>query len=166
MTPAHAVHSEATALPSTASGGKYMCFQLREEVYGLPILEVREIIGVIPIVPVPRAPPAVRGVINLRGKVIPVLDLRLRFGMEPGTITDQSVIIVLHYAMEGQDRTMGLLVDQVLEVVPVEPDQVEPPPAVAADAAAFLRGIAKVQHRVVFLLESSRLVEGAPGAAV
>ncbi len=162
MTPAHALRPEPAVLPSTAAAGKYLCLQLREEVYGLPILDVREIIGVIPIVPVPRTPPAVRGVINLRGKVIPVLDLRLRFGMEPGSITEQSVIIVLRCTVDGQDRTMGLLVDQVLEVVPVEPDQVEPPPAVATAGAPFLRGIAKMQHRVVFLLESARLLEATP----
>lgn len=152
--------ADAGAALAAGAAGKYLCFQLRDEVYGLPILDVREIIGVIPIVPIPRSPPAVRGVVNLRGRVIPVLDLRLRFGMEPGTITEQSVIIVLQCLVHGQDRTLGLLVDQVLEVVPVEPGQVEPPPAGVADEATFLRGIAKTQSRVVFLLESARLLEG------
>jgi purine-binding chemotaxis protein CheW len=148
--------------------GKYMTFQLAQEIYGLEILKVREIIGLMDITRVPRSASFIRGVINLRGKVIPVADLRLKFGMEACQATDQTVIIVVQCAVGGRSVTMGLLVDQVLEVLQIEPAQIEPPPTLreVAIEAHFILGIGKAGERVVFLLDIAKVLgTEAPAAA-
>ena len=147
--------------------GKYMSFQLANEVYGLEIVKVREIIGLMDITRVPRCAGFVRGVINLRGKVIPVADLRLKFGMEACQPTDQTVIIVVQCAVSGRQLTMGILVDQVLEVCSIDAGQIEPPPALADDVAEaqFVLGVGKAGERVIFLLDIGRVLGDEPVAA-
>src|SRR5262249_5346755 len=112
------VSGKTETMTSGAAGlaGKYMTFRLASEVYGLEILKVRELIGLLEITRIPRAPVHVRGVINLRGKVIPVVDLRRKFELEPIDATSQTVIIVVQLAAESGGLTMGILVDEVLEV--------------------------------------------------
>ena len=140
--------------------GKYMTFQLAHEEYGLEILMVREIIGLLEITRVPRTREFVRGVINLRGKVIPVVDLRLKFGMEKCEPTDQTVIIVVQCNVDGRPLTMGLLVDQVLEVLSIDATQIEPAPSLAhADLQEdFILGVGKHEKRIVFLLDIARIL--------
>lgn len=151
-----------------ALAGKYMTFQLADEVYGLPILEVREIIGLMEITRVPRAPAFVRGVINLRGRVIPVVDLRLQFGMQACEATDQTVIIVVQCMVGGRPLTMGVLVDRVLEVLTVDGAQIEPPPDLGdrAREAEFILGVGKAQQRVVFLLDIAKVLSARDAAAM
>jgi purine-binding chemotaxis protein CheW len=146
--------------------GKYMTFQLDREVYGLEILKVREIIGLMEITRVPRTREFVRGVINLRGKVIPVVDLRLKFGMERTEATDQTVIIVVQCKVDGRTLTMGLLVDQVLEVLSIDPGDIEPTPSLAHAHldAEFILGVGKQEKRIVFLLDIDRILSSAEGA--
>jgi len=147
-------------------GGKYMTFQLAEEDYGIEILKVREIIGLMEITRVPRCPAFVRGVINLRGRVIPVIDLRLKFGMDASAATEQTVIIVAHCQVAGRALTMGVLVDRVLEVLNIEGTQIEPPPdlgEVSIDGD-FILGVGKHAHRVVFLLDIAKVLSGAEAA--
>jgi purine-binding chemotaxis protein CheW len=140
--------------------GKYMTFQLAREEYGLEILKVREIIGLMEITRVPRTREFVRGVINLRGKVIPVVDLRLKFGMEKTEATDQTVIIVVQCAVDGRPLTMGLLVDQVLEVLSIDGAQIEPAPSLAHAQLdeEFILGVGKHEKRIVFLLDIARIL--------
>jgi purine-binding chemotaxis protein CheW len=140
--------------------GKYMTFQLDREEYGLEILKVREIIGLLEITRVPRTREFVRGVINLRGKVIPVVDLRLKFGMPRCEATDQTVIIVVQCQVGGRPLTMGLLVDQVLEVLSVDAANVEPAPSLgqAAVEDEFILGVGKHDKRIVFLLDIARIL--------
>jgi purine-binding chemotaxis protein CheW len=140
--------------------GKYMTFQLAREEYGLEILKVREIIGLMEITRVPRTREFVRGVINLRGKVIPVVDLRLKFGMERTEATDQTVIIVVQCAVDGRPLTMGLLVDQVLEVLSIDASQIEPAPSLAHAQLdeEFILGVGKHEKRIVFLLDIARIL--------
>jgi purine-binding chemotaxis protein CheW len=140
--------------------GKYMTFQLAREEYGLEILKVREIIGLMEITRVPRTREFVRGVINLRGKVIPVVDLRLKFGMEKTEATDQTVIIVVQCAVDGRPLTMGLLVDQVLEVLSIDGAQIEPAPSLAHAELdeEFILGVGKHEKRIVFLLDIARIL--------
>jgi purine-binding chemotaxis protein CheW len=140
--------------------GKYMAFKLANEEYGLEILRVREIIGLMEITRVPRTPDFVRGVINLRGKVIPVIDLRLKFGMTPTEPTDQTVIIVVQCQAGDRTLTMGALVDQVLEVLPFDGSQIEPPPSFGAATfdTDFILGVGKADKRVVFLLDIGRVL--------
>jgi purine-binding chemotaxis protein CheW len=142
--------------------GKYMTFKLADEEYGLEILRVREIIGLMDITRVPRSPDFVRGVINLRGKVIPVLDLRLKFGMSATKPTEQTVIIVVQCQSQGRALTMGILVDQVLEVLSIDGAQIEPPPSFGAAAldTEFILGVGKSEKRVVFLLDIGRVLTG------
>ncbi|HET6439947.1 MAG TPA: chemotaxis protein CheW [Anaeromyxobacter sp.] len=140
--------------------GKYMTFQLAREEYGLEILKVREIIGLLEITRVPRTREFIRGVINLRGKVIPVIDLRLKFGMERCETTDQTVIIVVQCTVDGRPLTMGLLVDQVLEVLTIDADHIEPTPSLghAALDDGFILGVGKHDKRIVFLLDIARIL--------
>ena len=140
--------------------GKFMTFQLAREEYGLEILKVREIIGLMEITRVPRTRNFIRGVINLRGKVIPVVDLRLKFGMEACEPTDQTVIIVVQCTVDGRPLTMGLLVDQVLEVLTIDGSQIEPAPSLghAAVEDEFILGVGKHEKRIVFLLDIARIL--------
>ena len=140
--------------------GKYMTFKLADEEYGLAILKVREIIGLMDITRVPRSAEFIRGVINLRGKVIPVVDLRQKFGMERCEATDQTVIIVVQYALGDRMVTMGILVDQVLEVLSIEAGQIEPPPVCGSGVceADFILGVGKSEKRVIFLLDIGRVL--------
>ena len=152
----------------TALAGKYMTFKLSHEEYGLEILKVREIIGLMDITHVPRTPEFVRGVVNLRGKVIPVVDLRLKFAMAKTEATDQTVIIVVQYSLHGRNMTMGLLVDQVLEVLSIEAAQIEPPPEFGDSTVRndFILGIGKAEKRVIFLLDIGRILNAEEAGAV
>ncbi len=145
---------------SVRLAGKYMSFKLADEEYGLEILKVREIIGLMDITRVPRTKDFIRGVINLRGKVEPVVDLRLKFGMAKTEATDQTVIIVVQYTYGGSEFTMGLLVDEVLEVVNIEADQIEPPPNFGSGSieADFILGVGKHDKRVIFLLDIGKVL--------
>jgi len=139
--------------------GKYMTFKLAEEEYGLEILKVREIIGLMDITRVPKTAGYIRGVINLRGKVIPVVDLRLKFGMAKTESTDQTVIIVVQYSTGTADYTMGILVDEVLEVLNIDSEQIEPPPSFGGTIESeFILGIGKSEKRVIFLLDIGRVL--------
>lgn len=140
--------------------GKYMTFKIASEEYGLEILKVREIIGLLDITRIPRTPEHIRGVINLRGRVIPVIDLRLKFGMAQAEATDQSVIIVVQYHFRGQDITTGILVDEVEEVLDVQADRIEPPPTYGSEAidTDFILGVGKADKRVIFLLDIGKVL--------
>ena len=165
-----------TAAPGAVTGselglqlaGKYMTFKLADEAYGVEILKVREIIGLMDITRVPRSAAFIRGVINLRGKVIPVADLRLKFGMDACQATEQTVIIVVQCAVGGRNLTMGIMVDQVLEVLSIEAAAIEPPPQLgeAAVEAQFILGVGKSGERVIFLLDIGRVLGREDAAAV
>jgi purine-binding chemotaxis protein CheW len=158
---------QTTSTPDTLAG-KYMSFQLGDEVFGLGILDVREIIGLMDIKRVPRAPEFIRGIINLRGRIIPVVDLRVQFGMEACTASDQAVIIVVQCEVAGRLLDMGLLVDRVLEVLQFKADQIEPPPDLGAVAVRsdFILGVGKVGKHVVFLLHIAQVLSSGDATAV
>jgi purine-binding chemotaxis protein CheW len=140
--------------------GKYMTFKLAQEEYGLEILRVREIIGLMDITRVPKTREFIRGVINLRGKVIPVIDLRLKFGMPRLEATDQTVIIVVQCTAGNSTLTMGILVDEVLEVLNIEAPQIEPPPRFGKSSVEtdFVLGVGKAEKRVIFLLDIEKVL--------
>lgn len=141
-----------TELASLA--GKYMTFRVGGEEYGLEILKVRELIGLLEITRVPHAPHGVKGVINLRGKVIPVVDLRSQLGIGEGQV-ERPVIIVVQLQRPTGPVTTGVLVDQVLEVRNITANQLEPPPSFGRDddSTKFILGIAKTEKRVVLLVD-------------
>ena len=134
-------------------GGKYLTFRLGKEQFGLEILKVREIMGWINITPVPKSPPSVRGVLNLRGKIIPVIDLRRKFDMEVVANTDRTCIIVIDVHVRGQSADVGILVDNVSEVLNIKSEDIGPPPALGSDMdASFILGMAKSPGCVTILL--------------
>lgn len=139
--------------------GKYLSFQLAEEDYGINILTIREIIGMMPITAVPRMPAFVKGVINLRGRVIPIIDLRLRFEMPPQDYNERTCIIVVEVCHGEQDTHMGIVVDAVSEVLNVLADEIEPPPSLGVSVeSSFVLGMAKMEGGVKMLLDINRVL--------
>jgi purine-binding chemotaxis protein CheW len=137
-----------------ARAGKYLTFFLGAEEYGVEILKVHEIIGILPITRVPRTPSFIRGVINLRGKVIPIIDLRDRFGM-PREEANESCIIVV--AIRGIQ--LGAVVDKVSEVLNIAEDSIEPTPSFGVDVnTEYLLGLAKGDGRVRLLLDIDKVL--------
>ncbi|MEN0067150.1 MAG: chemotaxis protein CheW [Myxococcota bacterium] len=134
---------------------KYLTFVLGSETYGLDIQYVREIIGILPITPLPDVPTWIKGVINLRGKVIPIMDVRARFMLEELPYGGRTCIIVVMV----QEWWVGLVVDTVSEVLDIPTGQIEPPPRVANRSTDhFIQGLGKVDDRVRLLLDADRLV--------
>lgn len=149
----------ATNTATLAKTSKHLTFTLADEEYGLDILKVQEIIGIMPITRVPRTPKFVRGVINLRGKVIPVVDLRTRFEVAEAEDTDRTCIVVVQVAGISGTTVMGVVVDAVSEVIDVADDDVEATPEFGAGIEAdFVLGIAKVGDRVVMMLDIDRVL--------
>lgn len=138
-----------------AAPGKYFTFTLGSESYGIPVLKVREIIRLCPVTPVATMPAHVRGVINLRGKVIPLVDLRTRFGLPAALDDDRTCIVVTQVAApQGGARPYGVLVDGVEEVVQFDAADIEPTPDFGgAIDVRFLTGIAKGSERVTMLVD-------------
>lgn len=133
-----------------AKPGQYLTFQLQAEQYGVPIETVREINRVGEITPVPRTPEYVKGVMNLRGKIIPVVNLRVKFGMETQQYTRDTCIIVIDTEI-GQ---VGMIVDSVKEVVDLTENQIEPSPVLGNETTmSFVRGMGKVDQRVIILVD-------------
>ena len=151
--------AQAAIDPGTPLAGKYLTFSLGDEGYGLEILKVQEIIGVQKITALPRAPDYLKGVINLRGKVIPVLDLRLKLGMAPAAFTRRTCIVVVQVAHEDGDVIMGVVVDEVSEVLDIDAGQIEPTPALGSSMEdRFILGVAKTEAAVKVLLDIDRLL--------
>ena len=139
--------------------GKYLTFVLSDEVYGIGILKVREIIGMMPITPVPRTPPYVKGVINLRGRVIPVIDLRLKFDLPELEYKDRTSIIVVEVMGQNKNIQLGIVVDSVSEVVNIRAGEIEDAPLFGTQMdTAFILGMAKQGDRVSILLEIDRVL--------
>ncbi len=139
--------------------GKYLTFKLADEDYGISLLKVREIIGMMPITSVPRTPEFIKGVINLRGKVIPVTDLRLRFDMPEIDYTDRTCIIVVEVEGESATVQMGIVVDAVTEVLPVKDEEIEPAPEFGAKVDThYILGMANMDGTVKILLEIDRVM--------
>ncbi len=138
---------------------KYLTFELDDEGYAIPILKVKEIIGMMQITEVPRLPKFVKGVINLRGKIIPVIDLRLKFGLEEKSYDERTSIIVVELETENSTSVSGMVVDTVNEVLDINDTDIEPPPRYGSDVdQAFLTGMGKVQENVIMLLNADKIL--------
>jgi purine-binding chemotaxis protein CheW len=139
----------AGLLNHSARGGKYLTFFLADEEYGIEILKVQEIIGLLDITMIPRAAPYIRGVINLRGKVIPIIDLRLKFGMAAVENTEETCIIVVR----ASGVEIGVVVDRVSEVLDIASSDIDAPPSFGCEVdTSSLLGIAKADGRIKLLL--------------
>lgn len=139
--------------------GKYLTFELAPEIYGIEILKVQEIIGMMNVTRVPKLPDFIKGVINLRGKVIPVIDLRLKFSLDIAEITDKTCIIVVQVARENTQTVMGLIVDEVSEVLDIKAEELEAAPTFGtAMSTDFLLGIGKVDEKVIMLINVDQVL--------
>ncbi len=140
-------------------GGKYLTFALGKEEYGLEILKVREIIGYMEITAVPRMPPHVKGVINLRGQVIAVVDLRAKFCMEQAEKSDQTCIIVVEIKRGDRKLSTGIVVDHVSEVLDIPGENIEDPPEFGSSVDTdFILGMGKIGDSVKILLDIGRVL--------
>jgi purine-binding chemotaxis protein CheW len=141
--------------------GKYLTFALAHEEYGLEILKVREIIGYMEITAVPQTPHFIKGVINLRGQVIPVVDLRAKFGMDTAEVTEQTCIIVVEITQSGRKFNTGIIVDRVQEVLDIAGKDIEEAPQFGASVDTdFILGMAKIGESVKILLDIDRVLTG------
>ncbi len=141
--------------------GKYLTFALGHEEYGLEILKVREIIGYMNITAVPQTPSHVKGVINLRGQVIPVIDLRSKFGMEEIEITEQTCIIVVEITQGTRKFQTGIVVDHVSEVLDIAENDIEDAPQFGSSVnTEFIMGMGKIGDTVKILLDIDRVLAG------
>lgn len=139
--------------------GKYLTFTLADEEYGIGILKIKEIIGMMPITTVPQTPEFVKGVINLRGKVIPVMDLRLRFGMEPIDYNERTCIIVVEIEGGAGTIQIGLVVDTVSEVLNINSEDIEKAPTFGAKLNTdYILGMAKMEGGVKILLDIDKVI--------
>ena len=139
--------------------GKYLTFSISGEEYGIGILKIKEIIGMMPITTVPQTPEFVKGVINLRGKVIPVIDLRLKFGMEEIDYTERTCIIVVELKSRAADILIGIVVDSVSEVLNIKADDIEDTPTFGTRLNTdYILGMAKMEGGVKILLDIDRVL--------
>lgn len=153
---------ESTTAVSRNLAGKYLTFTLQRESYGIDVLKIREIIRLIGITAVPQMPAYVRGVINLRGKIIPVMDLRLRFGFPDAQSTEQTcIVVVLVQLPDGKKTQMGLVVDGVEEVVNIAAADIEETPDFGGEVSTeCILGMAKIKGVVKTLLDIDRVLAG------
>lgn len=157
-----AITAESRETPGSAghqARQTYLIFRLEQHQLGLPVLAVREIIGLQDITPVPQAPSFVRGVINLRGKVIPVVDLRQKFGLPLAESNARSCIVVVQHEASGAPMLVGLLVDGVSEVAKLTGSEIEEPPQLSHDVdTSCILGLAKTKDGIKVLLDIDRVL--------
>lgn len=141
--------------------GKFLTFALGNEEYGIPIQSVKEIIGIMDITVVPKMPVFMKGVINLRGKIVPVIDLRLKFSLEELAYSQRTCIIVVEIVGEDlSNRLMGVVVDTVSEVVNIQSADIEEPPVFEKSTdISFITGMGKVKGKVVMLLDIAKVLD-------
>jgi len=145
---------------------QYLTFLLDREHYAIEIRRIREVLAYVPPTKVPRTPPFMVGVINLRGQVVPVVDLRQKLGLSSTQTTRDTCIIILEVAIDGDTTVVGALADAVEEVVEIAPEQVAPPPRMGTRIqTTFVRGMARRDERFVVLLDIDRLMATADVAA-
>jgi purine-binding chemotaxis protein CheW len=153
---AKSIHTEPFQMENE---GKYLTFQLAKEGYGIGILKVREIIGMLPVTPVPQTPLFLKGVINLRGQVIPVVDLRLKFGLMEEEYTERTSIIVVEVKGLANNIPIGIVVDTVSEVINIQAHEIEPAPSFGASINTnFILGMAKTEGGVKILLNIDQVL--------
>lgn len=137
---------------------QYLTFTLDDEIFSLDIAKVREVLDFTDVTKVPQTPDFMRGVINLRGSVVPVVDMRLKFGMDEAEPTVNTCIIITEVIMDGESSVLGALVDSVQEVLDLEPDQIEPPPRIGTKLnTEFIRGMGKHDDKFIIILDVDKV---------
>lgn len=137
---------------------QYVTFSLGEELFGVEVARTREILSLTPVTKVPQTPDYLLGVINLRGQVVPVVDMRLKLGLVAGEETEDTCIIVVDVQVDGETITVGALADAVREVLDIRSDQIEPPPRLGTRLKTeFITGMGKVDEQFMILLNIDRI---------
>lgn len=151
-------HLDQASDPGAGGGHQYLAFTLNGEIFAIDILQIREIIEFGSLTEVPMMPPTVRGVINLRGAVVPVIDLSARFGRANTEVGRRTCIVIVEIEHDGETQTLGVLVDAVNEVMEIPSAEIEPAPAFGARVRTdFIRGMGRVDGRFVIILEVTRV---------
>jgi purine-binding chemotaxis protein CheW len=151
---------------AVSDAGQYLTFTLGDEDFAVEIGKVREVLDYPPITRVPRMPVYLRGVTNLRGNVVPVVDMRLKFGLSAIERTVDTCVIIVDAHMEDEVVTMGCLADSVQEVIELAPERIEPPPHMGTNIATdFLRGMGKLDDRFLMLLDIDKVLSATELAA-
>jgi purine-binding chemotaxis protein CheW len=146
---------------------QYLSFKLGDEIFAVDVAQVREILELIPITRVPKTPDFMRGVINVRGSVVPVVDMRLKFGMPVGEDTINTCIVVMEVGMEGETTVIGALADSVQEVSEFAPEEIEPAPKLGTLLnVEFIKGIGKHEEEFVIILDIDRIFSATELAEV
>lgn len=146
------------SVPSITETRQYLTFKLDDEVFALDVSRVREILEVTKVTKVPRTPDFMRGVINLRGGVVPVFDMRLKFGLEPIVQTVNTCIVVVEILAEQEAIILGALVDSVQEVFELDPEQIEPAPKIGLHLRTeFMKGMGKKDERFIIILDADKV---------
>lgn len=139
--------------------GKFLTFNLGHEEYGIPIQSVKEIIGIMDITYIPKTPYFIKGVINLRGKIIPVIDLRLKFGLDEIPYNQRTCIVVVEVKLVESSKLIGVIVDTVSEVANIQASEIDPPPQYGTSMnPEFLTGMGKVKGKVILLLNTDKVL--------
>ena len=140
------------------SSQQYVTFSLGDELFGVEVTKTREILSLTPVTKVPQTPDYLLGVINLRGQVVPVVDMRLKLGLPAGDETEDTCIIVVDVQVDGETITVGALADAVREVMDIRSDQIEPPPRLGTRLnTEFINGMGKVDEQFMILLNIDRI---------
>jgi purine-binding chemotaxis protein CheW len=146
------------AVASITETTQYLTFKLEDELFALDIGKVREVLDFTTITKVPQTPEYMRGVINLRGSVVPVVDLRLKFGMKMAEKTVNTCVVIVEVEMDGENVVMGAMADAVQEVLDIEPDQIEPPPRIGTKLNTdFIRGMGKHAGQFIIILDIDKV---------
>jgi purine-binding chemotaxis protein CheW len=157
--PASVSPSRALAVPASLEPAQYLTFMLAGEVFAIGILAIKEIIEYHGLTEVPMMPACVRGVINLRGAVVPVMDMLARFGRPSSPITKRSCIVIVEVELEDEHQVIGVIVDAVNEVLDIAPADIEPAPAFGARIRSdFIHGMGKVKGKFVILLNPNSVL--------
>ena len=146
------------SVATITENGQYLTFQLEEEVFALDISRVREVLDFTKITKVPQTPDFMLGVINLRGSVMPVVDMRLKFGLSKAETTVNTCIIIVEVELDGEITMLGALVDSVQEVMELDADQIEPPPRIGTRLnTKFIKGMGKQDDRFIIIIEIDKV---------
>ena len=146
------------SVPGITQTSQYLTFKLDNEIYAMDITTVREVLDIIQITKVPRMPDFMCGVINLRGGVVPVVDLRLKFGLEAAESLKEMCIVIIEVFLDGEETILGILVDSVQEVISLEPEQIDPPPRIGTRLKTeFIRGMGKKDTEFIIILETIKV---------
>ena len=148
-----------TTAEATGAVGQYLTFSLMGEEYAVGLLQVQEILEYAAVTRVPKLPAWVRGAINLRGRVVPVVDLAVRFGLAPLTVSPRTCIVILEVAAEGGRTVVGVLVDSVSQVIDIRPEEIEPAPSFGTRVRAHdLLGVAPMGKKFALILDVDRVL--------